>query len=73
MSVKIELTKRQKAINNPDWINKNDEVFVCVSELPNKEKPNPAVWYVINGSATDSSKCWSISQNLGKPHCAKLK
>jgi hypothetical protein len=60
MSIKIELTKCQiQAFNNPDWINKDDEVFVCVSELPNKENPNPDVWYVINGSTTDDSGCWS--------------
>lgn len=60
MSIKIELTKRQiQAVNNPDWINKKDEVFVCVSELPNREKPNPSIWYVINGSTTDGSECWS--------------
>ena len=60
MSIKITLTKRQiQAINNPDWVNKNDDVEVCVSELPSNEKPNPAVWYVINGNETDGSECWS--------------
>ena len=60
MSIKIELTKRQiQAVNNPDWINKNDEVIVCVSELPSRENKNPAVWYVINGDETDGSECWS--------------